>query len=165
MDVATCSDNSMCAVRPTSCSCRDEAGRVGRLAGLMSPRLRGPSAAVPAAVAAGAVFVSFGIGHFANHASEVADFRRYEVPVASVAVWAVGVAELVGGLALLLGLVVRLAATVLAADMVGVVATAGRVQGGSLNLGLAPVLFAAMAFLVWAGPGPLALDRVIAGRR
>ena len=42
---------------------------------------------------------------------------------------------------------------------VAVVATAGRVEGGFLNLGIAPMLFVAMVFLVWAGPGALSTDR------
>jgi putative oxidoreductase len=133
-----------------------------RLGGLTTGRLLGPAAAAPTvvAVAAGVVFVSFGIGHFVGHASDVADFRRYEVPAPSLAVWAVGMVELLSGLALILGVLVRLAAAVLAADMVGVVATAGRVEGGFLNLGVAPILWMAMVFLVWAGPGTLALDRL-----
>jgi putative oxidoreductase len=110
------------------------------------------------ALAAGVIFVAFGVGHFANHGSEVVDFRGYQVPFASLAVWAVGVVELSGGVALLLGLFVRLAAAVLAVDLVGVIATAGRVEGGFVNLGLASLLLAAMVFLVWAGPGALTLD-------
>jgi putative oxidoreductase len=133
------------------------------VAGVTRRRLDGPPAAAPTAVAfvAGAVFVPFGIGHFISHARDVADFHRYGVPAPHFAVWAVGTVELVAGLALLLGLLVRVAGAVLAADMVGVVATAGRVEGGFLNLGVAPTLFVAMAFLVWAGPGALALDRVL----
>jgi len=133
---------------------------VGRLAGLRAPRLRGRAAWLPTlvALAAGVIFVTFGVGHFAEHGSEVADFRGYEVPFASLAVWAVGVVELGGGVGLLLGLFVRPAAAALAGDLVGVIATAGRVEGGLLNLGVAPLLLAAMVFLVWAGPGALSLD-------
>ena len=71
-----------------------------------APRLRGRAAWLPTlvALAAGVIFVTIGVGHFADHGSEVADFRGYEVPFASLAVWAVGVVELGGGLALLLGL-------------------------------------------------------------
>ena len=134
-----------------------------RVAGLTRRRLHGSAVAAPTAVAlvAGAVFVSFGIGHFISHARDVADFRRYGIPAPNLAVWAVGAVELATGLALLVGLLVRVAAAALAADMVGVVATAGRVEGGFLNLGVAPFLFVAMVFLVWAGPGALALDRVL----
>jgi putative oxidoreductase len=122
--------------------------------------LRGSTAwlATLVAFATGVIFVAFGVGHFDNHGSEVADFRAYQVPFASLAVWAVGAVELSGGVALLLGLVVRPAAAALAADLVGVIATAGRVEGGFVNLGLASLLLAAMLFLLWAGPGALTLD-------
>ena len=134
---------------------------------LLEARLHGLAAWVPTlvAVAAGVVFVSTGIGHLIDHDSEVADFRRYEVPLASIAVWGVGVVELAGSLLLIVGLLVRPTAAVLAGDMIGVVATAGRVEGGFFNLGLAPMLFVAMVFLVWAGPGVLSADRVLWRRR
>src|ERR1700737_4320914 len=88
---------------------------------LQRPRLQGAAAWLPTAVAvvAGVVFLSTALGHLGNHDAEVADFRRYQVPFPSLAVWAVGVVEVVGGLALLGGLLVRVAATVLAADMIG----------------------------------------------
>jgi uncharacterized membrane protein YphA (DoxX/SURF4 family) len=116
------------------------------------------------AFAAGLIFVSFGVGHFARHVAEATDFRRYQVPFASFAVLAVGGLELGAGTALLLGLFVRPAAVALAADMVGVVATAGRVEGGWLNLGAAPLLFVVMVFLLWAGPGRLSVDALLQRR-
>ena len=139
---------------------------MARLASLRAPRLRGCTAwlATLVAFAAGVVLVAFGAGHFANHGSEVADFRAYQVPFAGLAVWAVGVVELSGGIALLLGLFVRPAAAVLAVDLVGVIATAGRVAGGFVNLGLASLLLAAMILLVWAGPGALTLDSALRRR-
>jgi uncharacterized membrane protein YphA (DoxX/SURF4 family) len=128
--------------------------------------LKGRIAYLPTlfALAAGLIFVSFGVGHFARHVADVGDFRRYQVPFASFAVWAVGVVELGAGTALLLGLFVRPAAAALAADMVGVIATAGRVEGGWLNLGVAPSLLVVMIFLVWVGPGRLSLDAVLQRR-
>jgi putative oxidoreductase len=116
------------------------------------------------ALPAGLIFVSFGVGHFSRHMAEVGDFRRYQVPFASSAVWAVGVVELGAGVALLVGLFVRPAAAALAADMVGVIATAGRVEGGWLNLGVAPLLLVVMLFLLWAGPGNLSADAVLRRR-
>jgi uncharacterized membrane protein YphA (DoxX/SURF4 family) len=128
--------------------------------------LKGHWAYLPTLVAfaAGLTFVSFGGGHFARHVAEVSDFRRYQVPFAAFAVWAVGVLELGAGTALLLGLFVRPAAVALAADMVGVVASAGRVEGGWLNLGVAPLLFVAMVFLLWAGPGLVSVDALLQRR-
>jgi putative oxidoreductase len=133
---------------------------------LRAPRLGGKAAWLPTllAVAAGVIFVSFGVGHFAHHGSEVADFRRYQIPFPSLAVWAVGVVELGGGVALVLGLFVRPAAAALAGDMVGVIATAGRVEGGFLNLGVAPLLLGVMVFLLWAGPGALSVDSTLRRR-
>ena len=133
---------------------------MARLADLRAPRLRGSTAwlATLVALAAGGIFVAFGVGHFANHGSEVAAFRGYQVPCATLAVWAGGVVELSGGAALLLGLLVRPAAAALGVDLMGVLATAGRVEGGFVNLGLASLLLAAMVFLVWAGPGALTID-------
>ena len=133
---------------------------MARLASLRVPRLRGCTAwlATLVALAAGGIFVAFGVGHFANHGSEVAAFRGYQVPFATLAVWAVGVVELGGGVTLVLGLFVRPAAAALAVELMGVIATAGRVEGGFVNLGLASLLLATMVFLVWAGPGALTLD-------
>ena len=139
---------------------------MGRLARLRRPRLGGRAAYLPTLVAfaAGLIFVSFGVGHFARHMAEAGDFRRYQVPFASFAVWTVGVLELGAGTALLLGLFVRPAAAALAADMVGVIVTAGRVEGGWLNLGVAPLLLVAMVFLLWAGPGRLSMDALLQRR-
>jgi hypothetical protein len=48
--------------------------------------------------------------------------------------------------------------------MIGAIATAGRVEGGSFNLGVAPLLLVAMLFLLWAGPGLLAFDHRVLTR-
>ena len=66
---------------------------------------------------------------------------------------------------LVLGLFTRWAAAALAADMIGVVVTAGRVDGGLLNLGLAPLLLVGMLLILWTGPGVLSLDAVVARSR
>jgi putative oxidoreductase len=128
---------------------------------LLEPRFHGPVAWLPTlvAVVTGVIFVSFGIGKFVEHASEAVDFERYEVPLPSLAVYVAGVVETLGGVLLIIGLFTRLAAAALALQMVAVVATAGRVEGGFLNLGVAPMLFVAMVFLVWSGPGALSVDR------
>ena len=76
----------------------------------------------------------------------------------NITVYVVGVVELIGGLLLVVGLFTRLAALLLAVNMVGAIATAGRVDGGSFHLGVAPTLLVAMLFLLWAGSGMLALD-------
>lgn len=114
---------------------------------------------------AGVIFVSFGVGKFTDHASEVTSFIHYGVPLAAASVWAVGLVETIGGLMLVLGVFTRWAAAALAADMIGVIVTAGRVDGGLLNLGLAPLLLVGMLVILWTGPGALSTDAVIAGTR
>jgi putative oxidoreductase len=104
---------------------------------------------------------SFGIGKFTGHASEMMSFTHYGVPLAGASVWGVGLVETIGGLMLVLGVFTRWAAAALAGDMIGVIATAGRVDGGLLNLGLAPVLLVGMLVLLWTGPGVLSLDAVL----
>ena len=67
-----------------------------------------------------------------------------------------------GGALLIAGLLTRPAAALLAGDMVGAIVTAGRVEGGAINLVLAPSLLVAMLFLLWAGPGRWAVDSCVA---
>jgi uncharacterized membrane protein YphA (DoxX/SURF4 family) len=121
-----------------------------------------PAALVAAVrVIAGIVFVSVSTGKFTDHASEAFDFHRYGVPAPDAAVYGVGVVELLCGLLLIVGLMTRPAAAALALTLVGAIATAGRVEGGSFNLGVAPTLLVAMVVLLWAGSGRLALDAVL----
>jgi putative oxidoreductase len=121
--------------------------------------------AVAIRLAAGVVFVSFGVGKFTDHGSEAMSFVHYGVPLASVSVWIVGLVETIGGLMLIAGILTRWAAVALAGDMVGVIVTAGRVDGGWLNLGLAPLLLVGMLLVLWTGPGALSLDALIARHR
>ena len=72
--------------------------------------------------------------------------------------------ELVCGALLVVGLLTRPAAALLALNLVGAIATAGRVDGGTFHLGVAPTMLVAMVFLVWAGCGYLALDRTLVPR-
>jgi hypothetical protein len=48
-------------------------------------------------------FVSFGVGKFTDHSSEVMSFVHYGVPLAGVSVWIVGLVETIGGLMLVAG--------------------------------------------------------------
>jgi putative oxidoreductase len=111
-------------------------------------------------VLTGAVLVVFGIGKFTNHASEVASFDSYGLPQPDAFVYAIGVVEIVGGALLILGLATRLAALVIAGDMVGAIVVSGFGEGEVLpSLTLAPAILAGMVYLIWAGPGQRALDR------
>jgi putative oxidoreductase len=112
-------------------------------------------------VVAGAFFVSVSTGKFLDHAQEAVDFDRYGVPVPDVAVYAVGTLEVVCGLLLVFGLLTRPAAGLLALNMIGAISTAGRVDGGSFNLGVAPALLVVMLVLLWTGAGRPSLDHRI----
>jgi putative oxidoreductase len=112
-------------------------------------------------IVAGALFIGFGQSKFVHHAREARAFDRYGLPDPTVFAYATGALELALGSALLLGLLTRLAALGLAGNMVGAIATGGRVDGGFVNLGLAPILLVAMLFLVWAGGGAWSLDAVL----
>jgi uncharacterized membrane protein YphA (DoxX/SURF4 family) len=113
---------------------------------------------------AGVLFVSFSSGKFFDHAQEAVDFDRYGVPLAETAVSFTGVVELTCGLLLVLGLLTRPAAAALALTLMGAIATAGRVEGGSFHLGVGPTMLAIMLFLLWTGAGKPALDAVIERR-
>jgi putative oxidoreductase len=116
-------------------------------------------------MATGSLFVLFSVGKFVDHTQESADFDRYGVPVPEVATYLVGTLELVGGALLIVGLLTRPAALLLALNLVGAIATAGVTEGGTFHLGVGPAMFFAMCFLLWAGPGRLALDHRVAARR
>jgi uncharacterized membrane protein YphA (DoxX/SURF4 family) len=133
---------------------------------VFEPRTHGAAAWATTAVRVltGALFVSFSLGKFVDHAQETVDFERYGIPAPEVATYLVGTLELVCGALLVVGLLTRPAAFLLACNMVGAIATAGRVDGGSFHLGVAPTLLVAMLFLIWAGPGQLALDRTLRPR-
>ena len=72
--------------------------------------------------------------------------------------YAIGALELGLGLLLLLGLRTRLAAIVLAGNMIGAIATAGRVEGGFVNLGLAPMLLLVLLVVIARGADRWSLD-------
>jgi putative oxidoreductase len=104
-------------------------------------------------VLSGGVFVAFGIGKFANHASELASFKSYGLPAPELFVVAIGVIELAGGGLLISGRLVRPAALVLAADMIGAIVVSGLAKGEIISLTLAPVQLVAMVILLLA-PDP-----------
>ncbi len=104
------------------------------------------------------IFISFGITKFADYAAEFASFRHYPVPAPGSFVYVVGVAETGGGLLLGLGLFTRLAALVLAGDMIGAIAVSGVARGELLSLTLAPLLLVSMLLLIWSGGGSWSMD-------
>jgi len=114
-------------------------------------------------LAAGAILIAFGAAKFTSHAAEAASFDRYGLPDPSLFAYAIGALELGLGLLLLLGLSTRLAAIVLAGNMIGAIATAGRLEGGFVNLGLAPMLLLVFLVLIARGAGRWSLDTRVRG--
>ena len=112
--------------------------------------------------AAGIIFLIFGTAKFSNHAAELASFRHYPLPAPEVFVYLVGVVEIGGGLLLIMGLLTRLAALALAADMIGAIVISGLARGELISLTLAPLLLLAMIGLIRLGAGCWSLDSRIA---
>jgi putative oxidoreductase len=108
-------------------------------------------------VFSGGVFVAFGAGKFVNHASELASFKTYGLPAPEAFVVAIGVIELLGGLLLIAGILVRPAALVLAGDMVGAIVVSGIAKGELISLTLAPAELVATLVLIWTGSGAYSL--------
>lgn len=111
-------------------------------------------------VAAAAVFIPAGLGKWLNHDTYVERFERWGFGAAAgeVAIL-VGVVEVVCGLMLLLGVAPRAAALALAGNMVGALATAGRIDGGQ-DVWLPLVLIAVLAAVAAGGGGRWILIRI-----
>jgi uncharacterized membrane protein YphA (DoxX/SURF4 family) len=99
-------------------------------------------------LASGAIFFAFGVAKFVNHGAEVDSFETYGLPSPDAFVYAIGLIEVVGGAMLMLGRGTRLAALVLAVDMVGAIVFSGIKESEPISLTLAPALLVAMLFLL-----------------
>lgn len=120
-------------------------------------------------VVVGGVFAAHGIQKIAVFGmGGLAGFLQQQgVPFPALSAYAVTGAELLGGLALALGLFTRLAAIPLAFSML-VASLAVHLKGGFFlpdGLEYTLVLFAASATFAVAGPGAWAVDHVLAARR
>ena len=120
---------------------------------------RAASTAFATRLIAGGIFIAFGAGKFLNHGAELASFQAYGLPSPDLFVSAIGALELLGGVALILGLGTRVAAAALAGDMVGAIVVSGLARGEVISLTIAPALLLAMLFLVWTGGGRHALEQ------
>jgi uncharacterized membrane protein YphA (DoxX/SURF4 family) len=108
---------------------------------------------LPPRLVAAAVFVPVGLGKFVNHDAYAERFERWGFGVAPGAVAIlVGLLEVGAGVLLLLGALVRPAALALIANMVGALATAGRIDGGQ-DVWLPLVMIAVLACVVALGAG------------
>ena len=126
--------------------------------GWLRPRVGGRLARVvllALRLVAGVFLVGVGIGKFTDRASEIADFRHYGVPLPEVAVSVAGVVEIVGGVCVIVGFLVRPAAAVVALNLLVALLTAGVTDGGTFHLVVGPVVMLAMVVLVVTGaPAP-----------
>jgi putative oxidoreductase len=94
-------------------------------------------------------------------------FNGMGIPLAEVAAPAVALIEFLGGIALVLGIFSRVAATLLAATMLGAMVMVHAPNGFFLPSGIefTLTLLAATAAIALGGPGALALDDRLRGRR
>jgi putative oxidoreductase len=111
--------------------------------------------AQPVRLVAGFIFVLGGIAKFAANGLEVRAFENFGLPLPHAFVVLIGVLEIAGGALLMIGVLTRPTAAVLAAIMVGAIALSGVGHGDVVpSLTLAPALLAAALFLLWLGDSP-----------
>lgn len=111
-------------------------------------------------IVVGAVFVAAGAQKLRDRPTATANFDAWGLPSPSTFSLAIGVLEVVCGLLVLLGLATRFGALLLLFDMLGAVATAGRVDGG-MHLVAPPILALLCLILVARGGGRWQLlDRI-----
>ena len=136
------------------------------LSRLFESRVHGAVGLVPLVIrlVTGPALVGFGLGKFADHVQEVRDFQGFGVPLPELSVYLAGAIELVGGLLLIAGLLTRLAALVVALNLMGALLTAGLTEGGTFHLVVGPTLMVLMLVLVWTGAGALSVDGALARR-
>jgi uncharacterized membrane protein YphA (DoxX/SURF4 family) len=116
-------------------------------------------------LALAALFIPVGLGKWINHDAYVERFERWGFGAVSgeVAIL-VGIVEVGCGLLLLVGLLPRLAALALIGNMVGAVATAGRVDGGQ-DIWLPLALIVLLTVIVRWGAGRWAVQPPVSGAR
>jgi putative oxidoreductase len=133
---------------------------------LLETRLAGRGAWWAAAirVVAGVTLIAVSLSKFTRHENLVESFDRYGLPWPDTSVYLAGTIELVGGALLVLGLLTRVAALLVAGNMTVALLTGGRVDTDLYHVGLGSLLLAAALFLLWSGPGPCSLDTRFLGR-
>ena len=104
---------------------------------------------------------SFGLG------TVTSGFSQMGIPMASITAPLVAIVELVGGIALVLGLFTKIAAILLAIDMIGAILLVHLRNGFFLPNGyeFALTLLVASVAMLLTGPGAYSLDHVLAARR
>lgn len=125
----------------------------------MTSRTRAPQYALTVVRGlVGAVFILSGVPKLGVPGEAVALMERWGIPAAELLLPTLGVVEIVAGALLLLGVMTRYAAVLLAAIMVGAILTAGLVDGG-LHLVIPPILGLLCLLVAFAGGGAWQLGR------
>jgi putative oxidoreductase len=94
-------------------------------------------------------------------------FTHLGIPLPTVMAWVVCLVEVLGGLALILGILTPFVGAALAIDMLGVIYFAKDVTGGLMGpkgYELELTLLAAAVAVALTGPGALALGNLIGGK-
>ena len=111
-------------------------------------------------VIVGAGFIALGVERFLRHDTAMDDLQRWGVPQPSAGVYVLGGIEVVCGVLLVLGLLPRLAALILAIEMVAAMFVAGRVDG-VLYLLVPGLILIFLLILIGSGGGRWTLvDRI-----
>lgn len=126
----------------------DESGAIDRVLRTAEHR-RLPRVGAVVRIVVGVLFVVFALPKFTAHAEWVANFGSYGLPEWSPLVYATGLAEGLGGLALVAGVLVRPVSALLALIMLGAVLFGGVLGGNPGSLTLAPALLVGAAFVLW----------------
>jgi putative oxidoreductase len=111
-------------------------------------------------MAVGVGFVAAGAGKFRDHAAHVADFAHWNLPSPDTAVYVIGGLEAACGVLVLLGLATRLGAALLCIDMLGALATAGRIDGGAHLVAPAILAVGCLVLVARGGGRWQLLDRI-----
>lgn len=132
--------------RPTPPAARSWPGRAGALV----------------RIAVGLLFVSAGLPKLGG-GPLVADFHRWHIPLASLAVPTVGAFEVLAGAALATGVLTRIVGGLLAVEMTIALLTAGIIDGGQHRV-LPPILAAVCAAVAVRGGAAWQLGTRLARR-